>query len=192
MNIGPWTFGGFDVVVFGILAFSGILAFARGLSREVISILALLSGLAGALFVFGRYRVDAQNFIRPSWLADGALFIGVFGLLYLLVSFILRGWAKTIRGRNPGFIDRLLGFIFGLARGAVLASLFVLVISKSAKDGEPAEWMSESTTYPVLRKISDTLQSLPFARAKEIADGIKTKGEESDILPNIPEQNKNR
>ncbi len=187
MNIGPWTFGGFDVVVFAILGFSGILAFARGLSREVISILALLIGLASALFVFGRYRIDAQNFIRPSWLADGVLFIGVFGLLYLLVTFILRKWAKTLRGRTPGFLDRTLGFVFGLFRGAILASLFVLVVSKSAKNGEPADWMAEAKTYPMLRVVSDTLQKLPFARAKEIAGDIKTKGEESDILPDITE-----
>ncbi len=186
MDIGPWTFGGFDIVVFLILGFSGILAFARGLSREIISILALLIGLAASLFIFGRYRIDVQNFIRPSWLADGALAIGVFALFYLLTSFIFRKWAKTIRGRSPGFLERVLGFGFGLLRGAVLASLFVLVASGSAKDGEPAEWMTEATTYPVLRKISDTLQTLPFARAKEIADEIKTKGEESDILPDIP------
>ena len=188
MDIGPWTFGGFDVVVFLILGFSGILAFARGLSREIISILALLIGLAGALFVFGRYRIDVQNFIRPSWLADGALGIGVFAALYLIVSFVLRGWAKTIRGRSPGFLERLLGLGFGILRGAIVASLFVLVASKSAKDGEPAAWMTESTTYPPLRKIADTLQTLPFARAKQIADDIKTKGETSDILPDIPEQ----
>ncbi len=188
MDIGPWTFGGFDIVVFLILGFSGILAFARGLSREIISILALLIGLAGALFVFGRYRIDVQNFIRPGWLADGALFIGVFGALFLMVSFILRGWAKTIRGRSPGIFERILGFGFGLIRGAILASLFVLVASESAKDGEPAAWMTESTTYPTIRKIADTLLTLPFARAKEIAEDIKTKGEGSDILPDIPEK----
>lgn len=187
MDIGPWTFGGFDVVVLSILAFSGVLSFARGLSREIISILALLLGLAGALFVFGRYRIDVQNFIRPSWLADGALFIGVFGILYLLTSFILKGWAKTIRGRTPGALDRILGLGFGILRGAVLASLFVLVVSKSAKDGEPAEWMASATTYPALRKVSDTLQALPFARVKEIGEDIKSKGETSDILPDLPQ-----
>ena len=187
MNIGGMEFGGFDTVVFIILGFSAILAFARGLSREVISILALLVGLAGALFVFGRYRVDAQSFIKPSWLADGALFIAIFGILYLLVSFILRGWAKSIRGRKPGLLDRLLGLVFGIARGAVLASLFVMVVTKSAKDGEPAEWMSEATTYPILRNIADKIQALPFVRVKEIAEDIITEGEESDILPNIPE-----
>jgi len=188
MEIGQTTFGGFDVVVLIILGFSGILAFARGLSREMISLIALLIGLAGALFVFGRYQIDAQSFIKPAWLADGALFIGVFGLLYIIVSFILRGWAKTLRGKTPGLIDRLLGLGFGLARGAILASLFVLVISKSAKDGEPAAWLTEAKTYPLLRKTADALQALPFARAREIAEDIKDLGEESDILPAIPEE----
>lgn len=188
MDIGPWTFGGFDIVVFLILGFSGILAFARGLSREIISLLALLIGLAGALFVFGRYSIDVQNFIRPSWLANAALFTGVFGALYLIVSFILRGWARSIRGRTPGFLERILGMGFGVLRGSILASLFVLVVSISAKDGEPAEWMTESTTYPALRKISDALQTLPFARAKQFADDIKTKGENTDSFPDLPEQ----
>jgi membrane protein required for colicin V production len=186
MEIGAWTFTGFDVVVLIILGFSAILSFARGFSREFISILALVIGLVGALFLFGRYQISVQNFIKPSWLADTVLFGTVFGGLYLLVSFVLRGWAKSLQGRDISFVDRLLGLIYGAARGTLLASLFVLVISKSAKDGEPAPWMAEATTYPILRTVSDGLQSLPFARAKEIAEEIKNKGEESDILPDIP------
>jgi len=100
----------------------------------------------------------------------------------------MRGWAKSIRGKTPGFFDRLLGLAFGLARGAILASLFVLVVSKGAKDGEPAEWMTETTTYPMLRKISDAVESLPFVKAREIAEDIVTEGEESDILPDIPQE----
>jgi len=186
MDVGAMSFGGFDVVVFIILGFSAILSFARGFSRELISIISLLLGLAGALFIYGRYRVDAQNFIRPTWLADAALFIGVFLLIYLIITFIMRGWAKSIRGRKPGPFDRLLGLAFGVARGALLASLFVLVVSKSAKEGEPAEWMTEATTYPVLRQISDAIEKIPFDRVKGLAEDIKTEGEESDILPDIP------
>ncbi len=187
MEFGAWTFTGFDVVVLIILGFSAILSFARGFSREFISLLALVIGLAAALFVFGRYQISVQQFIKPSWLSDGVLFLSVFGALYLLTTFILRGWAKALKGKDIGFFDRLLGLAYGLARGIVLASLFVLVISKSAKDGEPASWMSEATSYPVLRTVSDTLQKLPFAQAKEIAQEIKNKGEESDILPEIPQ-----
>lgn len=186
MEIAGTTFGGFDVVVFIILGFSGILAFARGISRELISIIALLVGVVGALFLFGRYQINVQGFIKPAWLADGALLLGVFGLLYLLSSFLMRGWAKSIRGQKPPFLDRLLGLGFGLARGLILASLFVMVFT--IKNGKPGDWMAEATTYPVLERISNTLQNLPFARAKEIAEDIQTKGKESDILPDIPQE----
>ncbi len=187
MEIAGTHFGGFDTVVFVIVGFSALLAFSRGISRELISIIALLIGVGGALFLFGRYQINVQNFIKPAWLADATLGLGTFGLFYLLASFILRGWAKAVRGQKPPFIDRLLGMAFGIARGLVLASLFVLVVSKSAKDGAPAEWMSTATTYPILRKVATTLENLPFARAKEIATEIKTKGKESDILPDIPQ-----
>lgn len=191
MEVAGTTFGGFDVVVFIILGFSGILAFARGISRELISIIALLIGVVGALFLFGRYQINVQNFIKPAWLADGTLLIGVFGVLYLISSFVMRGWAKSIRGQKPPFIDRIIGLGFGLARGLILASLFVLVFT--AKNGRPGEWMTSATTYPILHKISETLQDLPFARAKEFAEEIKDKGKESDILPDISqEENPNK
>ena len=186
MNIAGIELGGFDIVVLLIVGFSAILSFARGLSREVISIIALLTGLAGALFVFGRFQIEAQGFIKPIWLADAALFIGVFGILYIIVSFILRGWAKDIRGKTPGMLDRLLGFGFGVFRGTLLASLFVLVIS--TKEGSAPEWMNSAKSYPALRTVADKLETLPFARIKEIKEEIIETGKDSDILRQEDEQ----
>ena len=112
--------------------------------------------------------------------------MGVFGVLYILSSYLMRGWAKSFRGRSPQVIDRLLGLGFGLIRGVILASLFVMVVTKSAQNEEPADWMKTAKTYPVLRHVSDSLQKLPFMRAKEIVEDIKTSGKESDRLPSIP------
>lgn len=185
MDIGPWTLSGFDLFVIGLVGLSGLLAMARGFSREVISIIALLLSLAGALFIYGRYRDQAVEFVRPAWLADTVLFVGVSAIIYLLISFLLRGWANTIKGRTPSMLNRLLGLFYGMGRGALIASLFVLLVSNMAKDGEPAEWMSAGTTYPTLRIIADKVEMLPFARVREIADDIREKGETSD-LPDIP------
>lgn len=187
MEIGSWTFSGFDIAVLVILGLSGLLAFMRGISRELISILALLIGLAGALFVFGHYRFNVQNVIKPGWFADGLLFIGVFGPLYLLASMIMSGWVKKIRGRTPGLLNRLLGLGFGLVRGGILASLFVLVVSKLARTEASVQWMNTAVTYPALRQIADTLENLPFVKAKELAEDIQEKGKDPDILPDFPQ-----
>ncbi len=187
MELAGTNFGGFDLFVFFILGFSGILSFARGLSRELISIVSLVAGIAGALFLFGRYQFDAQGFIKPAWLANTILILSAFLILYFLVGFVLRGWTKAIQGNKSGLLDRLLGLAFGLTRGLLVASLFVLVISKSAKDGEPAEWMTSAKTYPILRNIADRLQALPIARARDLADDIQQKGEDDNLLPDLPQ-----
>ena len=139
MEIAGTTFGSFDIVVFIILGFSGLLAFMRGISRELVSMIALLVAVVGALFIYGRYQISFQSFIKPAALADWTLGLGTFGILYILVSLILRGWAKTIRGRKPPFIDRILGIGFGLARGLVLASLIVIVAKGISSTDEPSE-----------------------------------------------------
>ena len=109
MSIGPWDFSGFDIVVLIILLISLLMAAQRGLAREVTSLLGLLISAAIALFVFGRFRFAAQDFISPSWLADGALGLGTFALAYMLVVFLLSGVVKSLKGKDVGFIDRLLG-----------------------------------------------------------------------------------
>jgi len=186
MEVAGTTFGSFDAIVLIILGISGLLAFFRGISREIISIISLTIGMLGALFLFGRYQINVQNIIKPALLADGVLLLGVFGFLYILSSYFMRSWAKAIRGNKPPLLDRILGLGFGIVRGTVLASLLVLVASNLARDGEPADWIAQAKSYPVLRRTSDILVNLPFARAKEVAQDIKTKGENSDILPDIP------
>ncbi len=180
MDVADTMIGGFDLVVLVILGFSGLLAFMRGLSRELISIIALVIAVVGTLFVFGRYQLGFQNFIKPAMLADVVLGLSVFGFLYILCSLLMRGWAKSIRGREPPFLDRVLGLGFGLVRGIVLSSLIVLVFKQTS-------WMTQARTYPILLKVSNTLESLPFAKGKKIVEDIKTEGRESDILPDLPQ-----
>lgn len=139
MNIGPWDFTGFDVVVLLVIIISLLMALSRGLFREFISIAALVIGGIAALITFGQFRFAAQDFIQPAWLADGALGLGAFFLTYLLVVFLLRGVAKTLRGKTPGLFDRLLGASFGAFRGLIIMSLFVMIPTASYREGQSAQ-----------------------------------------------------
>lgn len=148
MSIGPWDFSGFDIVVLIILLISLLMAAQRGLAREVTSLLGLLISAAIALFVFGRFRFAAQDFISPSWLADGALGLGTFALAYMLVVFLLSGVVKSLKGKDVGFIDRLLGAGFGVMRGLLVAALGVMLLTSQYRASQDAqefkEYMSEN------------------------------------------------
>ena len=119
MSIGPWDFNGFDVIVLVILLISLLMAANRGLMRELTSLLALFISAGVALFVFGQYRFAAQDFISPTWLADGALALGSFALTYMVMVFLLSGLVKTLKGKSVGLFDRLLGAGFGVLRGLI-------------------------------------------------------------------------
>lgn len=189
MSIGPWDFTGFDIVVLLVLLISLLMAASRGLMRELTSIMALLIATVTALFIYGRFRFAAQDFISPSWLADGALGLGAFFLVYLLLVFALSGIVKQLKGKNVGFIDRLLGAGFGVVRGLIVASLGTLVISQlmgstsdtpEGEDGRtadiqklPPDFVKDSTFYPVLGRIGNTIMSLPFAKIKDSATKLK-------------------
>lgn len=143
VTIGSFDLNGFDVVVLIILLISLLYAASRGLVREVISILALLLAAIITLFVWGQYRFAMQDFISPAWLADVALLIGVGALSYLIMVLIFSKISKTIAGRESGFFDRALGAVFGIARGLIIASLFVLVLTAGNRAGNEARAYKE-------------------------------------------------
>lgn len=146
MSIGSYIFTGFDVVVLLICLISLLMAASRGFARELVSLFALVIAGAIALFVFGRFRFAAQDFIQPSWLADGALGFGSFGIAFLLVVFLLSGVVKSLKGKDIGLLDRLMGAGFGVFRGLIIASLFVMVMTASYRDAQDKQAFQESLT----------------------------------------------
>ncbi len=139
VTIGPWELNGFDVVVLIILLISMLYAASRGLLREVISIGALLVAAVLTLFLWGQFRFAAQDFISPPWLADGALLVGTFFITYLIMVMIMSKIGKAIAGKESGFIDRILGAGFGIARGLIIAALGVMLLTAGNRASTEAQ-----------------------------------------------------
>lgn len=109
-----------DFVVLGVLAISGLLAFSRGFVREVLGVGAW--GGAAAFTYWGTplARPQFDHWITtPEWASFatiGALFLGS-----LLVLMLLSRWiGAVVRASVLGGLDRTLGLVFGLVRGAAL------------------------------------------------------------------------
>ncbi|WP_371398576.1 CvpA family protein [Algimonas porphyrae] len=139
ISIGPYDFNGFDTVVLVVLLISALYAFARGFMREIISIAALLFAAVATLFVWGQFRFAIRDVISPTELADGILILGTGFLSYFIAAVILAKIGKTIGGEKPGLIDRLLGAAFGIARGLLIAALFVMFWSADYRASQDAQ-----------------------------------------------------
>ena len=175
VTIGPWELNGFDVVVLIILLISMLYAASRGFLREVISIAALLIAAIVTLFVWGQFRFAAQDFISPPWLADGALLVGVFFVTYLLMALIMSKIGKSIAGKESGFLDRILGAVFGIARGLIIASLGVIALTTGNRAAAEAQnykknLIEQGIYNEVLEKMPKSMREQMESDAKPLPD----------------------
>ncbi len=112
-----------DLVVLGVLLASAALSFMRGLVREVLGIGAWVGAVVIAVKALPMSRELAARWIQePAWL-DPIGFLGAFLVALIVLSIIARLIGRVVRGSVLGGIDRSLGILFGLARGAVLVIL---------------------------------------------------------------------
>jgi membrane protein required for colicin V production len=119
-------FNNLDYVVLGIIMLSGALALFRGLVREVFSLIAWV----GAYYAAARFHTLAEPWIRPYIHSEDFVGLAAVALVFTatLVVLMVIGALVTplIKGRALTAIDRSLGFIFGLLRGALIVCIAYL------------------------------------------------------------------
>lgn len=174
-------FTAFDFAVIAIILISSIMAFARGLLREVFSIVAFIGGAIAALYVRPFVTPLLTGFIQPQILAElaaaGILFLGVF----VIITFLTSTAAKAIhRSGEIGSVDRAAGLAFGAARGVLVLALFVLLMRHITGESAPMpDWLSKARTYPVLESAAKGLETfVPKAR-----DYINERRQPESALP---------
>ncbi|MDX2237166.1 MAG: CvpA family protein [Hyphomonadaceae bacterium] len=181
----------FDLIALAIVAFSGVMAFARGLIREVFSIVAFIGASIAA--IYGAERV--RPFVESVTDLDGALAMLAAGLLIFLAVFIVVTILTSVIAKQAhesteiGSFDRAAGLAFGLLRGVLVVALFVLLLRQTTDDARVAPQASipssivEARTYPVFESVAVTLEGLlPQARARA-RDIIERRAGESPQSP---------
>ncbi len=129
-----------DLAVLGVLALSGLLAVMRGLVREVLGIGAwVLAGLVASpygLFPFVQPWVRQQ--FADQTTADLIAFGGIFAIAIVVLSLTASAFSDAVRGSALGGLDRTLGLVFGLARGAALvAAVYIIACTAVLPDQWP-------------------------------------------------------
>jgi membrane protein required for colicin V production len=109
-----------DLGVLGIVAISALLGLSRGFVREMLGLGAWLLALYGA-WRFGPALLPVANStIGNPDIASVAAYGGTFIVLVIVLSLLANLVGRAVRVSALGGLDRTLGLVFGLARGAVV------------------------------------------------------------------------
>lgn len=119
-----------DLAVLALLLVSGLLGVMRGLVREVLGVAAWVTAAfaAGPYGVFRSVAPFVRRHISDPAIADATAFFGVFLLVLILLWLVVRTLSNAVRGSALGGLDRTLGLVFGLVRGAALLAVAYILL----------------------------------------------------------------
>ena len=119
-----------DGIVLATVVISSLLAYARGLVREVMAIVGwIVAAIAAFVFAPQVMPLVKEIPVVGSVLADScelsiiASFAAVFAIALLIMSFFTPLLSSLINKSMLGKLDQSLGFIFGVIRGIALIAI---------------------------------------------------------------------
>jgi len=172
-----------DIIVVAIIGLSALFGFIRGFLREILSIGAwIVAGLA-AYFGLPYLRPFARQYISHELIADVATGVAIFLVVLVVASVISHVITRSVRHSSLGALDRSLGILFGIARGAVIVSVALLICDNFyAPDNRP-QWLKDARTLPVVQIGADFMrQFVPAsvaAQAQTTADTAKQQAQQA-------------
>lgn len=163
-----------DVVFLVIVGVSALVAIARGVTKELLSIIGWV--LAG---VSVYYLLPVVDPIMKKYIASEVLSGLVSGMVILIMFCIF--WvlaadkiSTQIRFSKLSALDRILGFIFGIFRGVVIVVLLQIMISSLIPEESQKGVFAESRYFKLAGDAAGPIKGLI---PEKLFDDLKAKGE---------------
>ena len=124
--------GALDIIILVIIAASAVWGIFKGFVRQIVSIAALLLGVWCAFKFTAYLSAQAKELLSLS-IAQNTLhiimFVVIFILVMILAHFIGKGIEGIVKLSMLGWLNRLLGFLFGALKATIILSIAVYLIN---------------------------------------------------------------
>ena len=159
-----WSAVGLDGSLLILCLISGVLAMYRGMTREVLTLAnwVIAGGAAYLMFLQRPLAEDlGQKYSQNPVLMQIGMTAVVF-LLTLIIIYVVTGrFADRVLDSRIGMIDRVLGFGFGVARGALLVVIAFMFYTKFFPiTKEQAASIPNARSLSFVQDTSDRLQTM--------------------------------
>lgn len=156
INVMNWI----DLFIVVILILSFIMGFINGLVKEVASLVALILGIWGAIR-FSTYTAEKlyDYFDMTGKYVGIIAFLITFGIIVVLIHFIGILADKVVNAVSLGFVNRLLGIVFGVLKSVLIMSVFFVILNAidSRRPFLPKETIEKSIFFNPISDIAPVL-----------------------------------
>jgi membrane protein required for colicin V production len=150
-----------DICVLAVIGISALLALSRGLVKEVLSILSWVGAVVAVIFLLPRAEPIVGQYIKEPLLAQIASGIGIFILALVVFGIANHYLSANVRSSALGALDRSLGLIFGIVRGAVVVCVAYILMSWAMPNpASRPDVIREARTEPLAAEGATFLKSL--------------------------------
>jgi membrane protein required for colicin V production len=160
-----------DFAIIAAVIISGLLAFFRGFVHEVLAVAGWIGAIFAVIFGLPLVRPLTRQWIADPLVADIAGGTAIFLVTIIMLSLITRSISKQVRGSMLSPIDRSLGFLFGVARGAVLVSLLYIGVEWLLPAEDQPAWIRDAKMLPLIQTGARQLKNLAGVDGSEAATG---------------------
>jgi membrane protein required for colicin V production len=119
----------FDCLLVAILAYSTIVAFVRGIILELFSLGGLVAGILVASWNYNHVAVVLGHLVTNPAIAEIIAFLLIIIVVMVVSTLLGKALNRTAHAIGLGFFDRLLGALFGFARGCLFGVAILMAIA---------------------------------------------------------------
>ena len=149
-----------DVVFLIIVGISALVGIARGMTKELLSIAGWVLAAAAVFYLVPVVEPMMAKYIASKLLANivsGLAILIVFCIFWILTADRL---GSMVRSSRLSALDRILGFVFGAARGALIVILLALLINTIIPEESKKGMFKDSQYFQIASNSAEPLKKL--------------------------------
>jgi membrane protein required for colicin V production len=134
-----------DWIILGFLVFSVIAAAVEGFFHEAFKLAGLVVGYLLAAWQYQRLAERFAPHLKSPWVGEIAAFLIIFFAVLIVAGIAGRMARSVMKKAGLGTIDRFLGAVLGLLKGALVVAVVLLAMTSFAP---AAKWLEDSELAP--------------------------------------------
>ena len=144
-----------DWFILIVLIASGVISFARGFTKEFLSLFLWLVSFIAAISLEYLATPKINEFIGNEEISKIISYVVVFIIFIFVGGIVIKFISKIVKWSGASGFDRFLGVLFGLIRGSIVLFVIFLLLPSSLKT---TDLISNSKITPIIQKYAPQIE----------------------------------